>query len=86
MATDLNDQLSQMLTDMIAVFREYELLNVVPTVPEFRNSFTKQRSSHTQTVHQSKKKDSTLTVKKGTEQKIRVSGSILMNLSKLMEN
>ena len=62
MATDLNDQLSQMLTDMIAVFREYELLNVVPTVPELRNSFTKQRSSHTQTAHQSKKKDSTLTV------------------------
>lgn len=86
MATDLNDQLSQMLTDMIAVFREYELLNVVPMVPELRNSFTKQRSSHTQTAHshQSKKKDSTLTVqqvdKKGTEQKIRVSGSILMNL------
>lgn len=79
-----------MLTDMIAVFREYELLNVVPTLPELRNSFTKQRSSHTQTAHQSKKKDSTLTVqqvdKKGTEQKIRVSGSILMNLSKLMEN
>lgn len=62
MATDLNDQLSQMLTDMIAVFREYELLNVVPTVSELRNSFTKQRSSHTQTAHQSKKKDSTLTV------------------------
>lgn len=61
-------------------------------MPELRNSFTKQRSSHTQTAHphQSKKKDSTLTVqqvdKKGTEQKIRVSGSILMNLSKLMEN
>ena len=35
MATDLNDQLSQMLTDMIAVFREYELLNVVPTVQNF---------------------------------------------------
>lgn len=62
MATDLNDQLSQMLTDMIAVFREYELLNVVPMVPELCNSFTKQRSSHTQTAYQSKKKDSTLTV------------------------
>lgn len=62
MATDLNDQLSQMLTDMIAVFREYELRNVVPTVQELRISFTKQSSSHTQTAEQSKKKDGTLTV------------------------
>ena len=38
MATDRNDQLLQMLTDMIAVFREYELRNVVPTVPELRES------------------------------------------------
>ena len=62
MATDRNDQLLQMLTDMIAVFREYELRNVVPTVPELRESFAKQRSSHTQTAQQNKNKDRTLIV------------------------
>lgn len=90
MATDRNDQLLQMLTDMIAVFREYELRNVVPTVPELRESFAKQRSSHTQTAQQNKNKDRTLIVqqvdKKGTGRKIRAYGSILMNLSKSMEN
>ena len=71
MATDLNDQLSQMLTDMIAVFREYELRNAMPTVQELRISFTKQCSSHTQTAEQSKKKDGTLNVQQVDKKEIK---------------
>ena len=62
MATDLNDQLSQMQTDMIAVFREYELRNVMPSISELRNSYNKQVASHSPTREQDQDKSGTLNV------------------------
>lgn len=62
MATDLNDQLSQMLSDMIAVFREYELRNMMPTVQELRISYNNKTASHSQIKERSDEKDSNISV------------------------
>ena len=62
LATDLNDQLSQMQADMIAVFREYELRNVMPSISELRNSYNKQVASHSPTREQNDDKSGTLNV------------------------
>ena len=39
LANDLNDHLSKMLSNMIEVFREFELHKVIPTPTELRKAF-----------------------------------------------
>ena len=39
LANDLNDKLSQMQVDMVSIFRDFELRNVMPTTAELRYAY-----------------------------------------------
>ena len=56
LANELNDHLSQMLTDMIAVFHNFELQQVMPT------AFQKRTVPHCQNMEENTEKDRTLSV------------------------
>lgn len=62
LANELNDHLSQMLTDMIAVFRNFELQQIMPTASALRCAFQKRTAPHCQTMEENTEKDRTLSV------------------------
>lgn len=59
LANELNDHLSQMLTDMIAVFHDFELQKVIPTASALRIAFQKSTAPHCQNMEDSNEKDRT---------------------------
>lgn len=62
LANDLNEQLSKMLADIIAVFRDFELQHVMPTASALRSAFQKRTAPQCQTAETSPQKDGTPTV------------------------
>ena len=62
LASELNDHLSQMLTDMIAVFHNFELQQVMPTASALRIAFQKRTAPHCQNMEDSNEKDRTISV------------------------
>lgn len=62
LANDLNEHLSQMRVDMISVFREFELRQIVPSPTELRTAFHSKTNPQTQIVEEPLKKDSTINV------------------------
>lgn len=62
LASELNDHLSQMLTDMIAVFHNFELQQVMPTASALRIAFQKRTAPHCQNMEDSTEKDRTISV------------------------
>lgn len=62
LANELNDHLSQMLADMIAVFRNFELQQIMPTASALRCAFQKRTAPHCQTMEENTEKDRTLSV------------------------
>jgi integrase len=60
LASELNDHLSQMLTDMIAVFHNFELQQVMPTASALRIAFQKRTAPHCQNMEDSTEKDRTI--------------------------
>lgn len=62
LANDLNEQLPKLLADMIAVFRDFELRQVVPTVSTLRIAFQKRTAPQCQIAEVSPQKDGTPTV------------------------
>lgn len=64
LANDLNEHLSQMRVDMVSVFREFELRQIVPSPTELRTAFHFKTNPQTQIVEEPLKKDSTINVHK----------------------
>ncbi|MCH3995424.1 MAG: tyrosine-type recombinase/integrase [Prevotella sp.] len=62
LANDLNDHLSQMMADMIAVFRDFELQQVVPTASALRSAFKKRTTPQSQSKAEGLEKDRFVTV------------------------
>ena len=62
LASELNDHLSQMLTDMIAGFHNFELQQVMPTASALRIAFQKRTAPHCQNMEDSTEKDRTISV------------------------
>ena len=62
LANDLNDKLSQMLVNMVAIFHDFELKNVMPTTAELRYAYKYHSTPKPQTVATPPEKDGTLSV------------------------
>ena len=62
LANDLNDKLSLMLVNMVSIFRDFELKNVMPTTAELRYAYKYQNTPKPQTVAAAPKKDRIITV------------------------
>lgn len=62
LVNDLNDHLSQMMADMIAVFRDFELQQVVPTASALRSAFKKRTTPQSQLKAEGLGKDRFVTV------------------------
>lgn len=63
LANDLNDKLSQMQVDMVSIFRDFELRNVMPTTAELRYAYKYHSTSEAlQVVATCFEKDSNVSV------------------------
>ena|SRR5574344_431773 len=57
LANDLNDKLSLMLVNMVSIFRDFELRNVMPTTAELRYAYKYQNTPKPQEVATPPEKD-----------------------------
>lgn len=62
LANDLNEKLSQMLVNMVAIFHDFELKNVMLTTAELRYAYKYHSTPKPQTVATPPEKDGTLSV------------------------
>ena len=62
LANDLNDKLSQMQVDMVSIFRDFELRNVMPTTAELRYAYKYHSTPKPQVVATLPEKDSNVSV------------------------
>ena len=61
-ANDLNDHLFKMLSDMVIVFREFELRQIIPSPKELREKFQKQSAPQGRPMAESTENGGTINV------------------------